>query len=769
MGSLPFEAQSSMRKEPTQVINQYHIFMKKLALLALTLMFAVSGQSAVHFKVARSTNQMTVKKEVKHEKSRFQKGDIRSMRAQAGMLKAITEQPVGEEVNFVGSGQGLYVSGSYIYKGKFENQGVVMVRSEADPNKVYLKNLLYQSNSQYGEFWVEGTISADGTTLTIPMGQSIYYSSSYSADVVLSWGTTTIDEEAGSIVFTPDASVTEATYTIDPATGVMTLNGGQGDVTAGSYAAYCGTGLGTIWTDDNSFSGYLEWAHVLTPGQVEIPTVITEQPAGVLTTYFRSGGCISNTFGPSIGEQGGKFDVVMGEDGKAYIKNPLWFLDSYNSWVEGTYDSQTGIIQVPLGQYLYFSEEYMYGVQLKWAESAVVEGEPDEYGDPTYSFTYSMPEMEYAEFQIVGDSIKLLNSYGDIHADFPDNYVAGGLMGMYSDDESLVALEFNTVGVYANIVPAVPADPKANEWLDQGDEDGYNRFLFTLPTTDVDGNILDPECLSYSIFTDDDQLFTFPAEDYTYDLTEDITEVDYALYSNAVDFNSSFVYMYRTNAEGFDPLFNERIGIQVYYTVDSVRNASNIVYLTPEKPVEKAFYVVGAFSNWTEGTPVKFEEDADGRQLATVNVTGEAEELEFKLVYPDENADPEAQGYIWYGGIDENEVGFFYVAPEMLNYIINIYNSGANFRLPEAGKYTIELIARLRNPGLKWTPVPSDDLAIIINKVESTAIDNINSDNVVSTHYVSITGQVSDRPFNGINLEVQTMSDGSKKIVKMVK
>jgi hypothetical protein len=98
--------------------------------------------------------------------------------------------------------------------------------------------------------------------------------------------------------------------------------------------------------------------------------------------------------------------------------------------------------------------------------------------------------------------------------------------------------------------------------------------------------MIDPSYLSYSIFVDNGngpEIFHFTGDDYTYDLNydEDITEVNYDLYSNAVDFNRGYVYMYRTNAEGFEPLFTENIGIQVYYTVDGVTNASNIAWLYP--------------------------------------------------------------------------------------------------------------------------------------------------------------------------------------------
>ena len=110
------------------------------------------------------------------------------------------------------------------------------------------------------------------------------------------------------------------------------------------------------------------------------------------------------------------------------------------------------------------------------------------------------------------------------------------------------------------------------------------------PLIILDGNMIDPECLSYSIYTDDDQIFTFDPAVYTYDdLTEPITEVPYWLYASGVDFHKGYVYFYRTNAEGFEPMFTRRIGVQAIYTVEEptvegapakapVVNKSNIVY-----------------------------------------------------------------------------------------------------------------------------------------------------------------------------------------------
>ena len=63
----------------------------------------------------------------------------------------------------------------------------------------------------------------------------------------------------------------------------------------------------------------------------------------------------------------------------------------------------------------------------------------------------------------------------------------------------------------------------------------------------------------------------------------DMTEIPYGYSGN--DFYLRRVYFYRTNM-GDNPMFANRIGIQVYYTVDGVRNASDIVYIDVENPYD---------------------------------------------------------------------------------------------------------------------------------------------------------------------------------------
>ncbi len=330
----------------------------------------------------------------------------------------------------------------------------------------------------------------------------------------------------------------------------------------------------------------------------ETPTVITEIPENCeVNTYWRSTGYIaSSMFGVSAGYTDGTFKIAIDpETNEAYIQNPVWWVDSYNSWVKGEYDPETGIITIPTGQYLMWSDAYAYGIILGWGSTyAYTEGDEDGDGEDDYYLGSELDDRATEiQFQIDGDKVYLLNGEGNIDAEFPEWASATGMFVYYSDDLSFVSIEFanneEAIGtVKTPAVAAVPADPTADEWYDCGDESGFSRFYFTLPTTDVDGNILDPEFLSYALWINDGEgnvyQYTFPAEVYTFDLVEDIDEVPYELYTSAVDFNNYYVYMYRTN-ENDNPLFvrdddhDGNIGIQVFYTVDGEKNASNIVWL----------------------------------------------------------------------------------------------------------------------------------------------------------------------------------------------
>ena len=564
--------------------------MKKLSVLFVALAVAASASAAGQFKAhVRNLDKKIVKEQVMTKK------DIQA--AKKTPARVINEQPEGQAYNYTTTGRADYASSGYLYGA--EMSGNTRVVFAEDGTTVYVRNILYNSGSNFGNNWVQGTL--EGNTLTIPMGQSIYWSDQYQADVVLTWGEVVLTEDE-KFAFVADESVTEVTYLLGE-DGSLTMQGGVAPTSDDSSANvyYLGTGLSATWTDDGSWSGFCNFTQVLSNPVVPpaAPTLITEQPEGDLYTYYRAGACIySSIFGLGETEVDGKMNVVFGKtdgalDGKVYIQNPMWWLDGNNTWVEGTYDWMTGLITIPVGQYLSWDEENEYGVQMMWGSTYVYQ-DVDENGEEGYYLGTELDEeAENIYFMIGDDVIELQGSEGDINAEFPENYNATGLYAMYNDDQTWAgALEFGVKGQIVHAVPAIPADPTLPEepWYDCGNEGGYSTFDFKLPTTDVDGNMIDPECLSYSIFTDDDQIFTFDPAVYTYDdLTEPITEVPYWLYASGVDFHKGYVYFYRTNAEGFEPMFTRRIGVQAIYTVDvpetegapkkaPVVNKSNIVY-----------------------------------------------------------------------------------------------------------------------------------------------------------------------------------------------
>lgn len=311
--------------------------------------------------------------------------------------------------------------------------------------------------------------------------------------------------------------------------------------------------------------------------------VITEQPAGTLKNYERMGCCVVNDYeaGFYVAYQEGKVSIVYAEDGKVYMKNPLMAM-AYDTWVEGTLSEDGTTITIPMGQVLYHSEYYDVDVILSWGSTSEAMINWDTY---ELEVNYTPDEtVEAAIFTIDGETIRLEGSQGasELTAEDLAEFAATGLSAIWTDNHAWVqTIEWNTVlNELPPAMPAVPANPEVIEWRDMGNETGYNRLEFFIDPVDVDGNPLDIEQgqLTYSVFTDYDQIFTFTSDYYGYDFNfQDVTEVPYGQYS--YNFSPVSIFFYRTNAEGYERFFNWRIGMQVYYTANGVRNASDIVYL----------------------------------------------------------------------------------------------------------------------------------------------------------------------------------------------
>ena len=312
------------------------------------------------------------------------------------------------------------------------------------------------------------------------------------------------------------------------------------------------------------------------PSKVDI---ITEQPEGTEVNYMRGGEYMAvSLYGYETDSQSGRVKMVYADDGKTvYIQDILCYAEGQGVWVVGELSDDGLTISVPLGQYVAYNEEYDYGVVLDWGYTDVID-----LGDDFYWLDFYYEEGRDAVTYAIdpeNGTITMLDSEGDMNAPYPYNCVATGLAGVWSDDGSVATIEWGSTWTkMGEAVPAVPANPEAVEFFDCGDDSGFTRFDFNINLVDVDGNVLNPDYLTYSIFTDEDQLFTF---DYnTYGLNNgfdtDMTEIPYGY--SGYDFYLRRVYFYRTNT-GDNPMFTWRIGIQLTYTVDGVTNKSDIVYL----------------------------------------------------------------------------------------------------------------------------------------------------------------------------------------------
>jgi len=222
--------------------------MKKYLFLFLGL--AIAASASAGFPVKRDVRQGLKSLESITQRT--------APRHASGMKKApVIDAPEGEVKYYSRTGSCLYVESNYVQPG--DQEGLVELTFASD-NKVWFKNIFYGVGDNYGDSYVYGTLSDDGTKITVPMGQSIYYSSYYEADVVLSWGTSSVVDN--SIIWTPDEEVTEAVYVVEGNT--IKLQGGGPAPSGSDYPNYEGNGLGSVWTDDASFGGYLEWNTVLT-------------------------------------------------------------------------------------------------------------------------------------------------------------------------------------------------------------------------------------------------------------------------------------------------------------------------------------------------------------------------------------------------------------------------------------------------------------------------------------------------------------------------
>ena len=145
--------------------------------------------------------------------------------------------------------------------------------------------------------------------------------------------------------------------------------------------------------------------------------------------------------------------------------------------------------------------------------------------------------------------------------------------------------------------------------------------------------------------------------------------------------------------EGLDPETDYELQVQgVYESKATTEWTPSVFFTTLEEVAEPVYYLVGTFNNWSqEDGMIEFVEDKASAELEAG--------AEFKVITP---AETEGE-WIWYGGEDANQAGFFLITSELLGVNITLCD-GANFRIENAGTYDFELVwDRDGVPALKIT------------------------------------------------------------------
>ena len=159
-----------------------------------------------------------------------------------------------------------------------------------------------------------------------------------------------------------------------------------------------------------------------------------------------------------------------------------------------------------------------------------------------------------------------------------------------------------TVSTTAQSLPK-PANPEIEEWIDYGAwvepdfyfiQGCYISYSFAKAwdgtawqLIDVDGNYLDTDKVSFSIYTDNDQVFTFTPEMFD-QVDEPTTQFPYNARSVSGDVGMTDIHFNDLTNDvaglveigvDIERFFDWRIGIQTNYTDDGQTNSSDIVYM----------------------------------------------------------------------------------------------------------------------------------------------------------------------------------------------
>ena len=170
--------------------------------------------------------------------------------------------------------------------------------------------------------------------------------------------------------------------------------------------------------------------------------------------------------------------------------------------------------------------------------------------------------------------------------------------------------------------------------------------------------------------------------------------------------------------------------VEVQAVAEPLSDWSESAFFTtlPAENLMDEFYVVGTFNGWDqteEGGRVQLVANEEGTEYTGEVTFAENDETkEFKVITPAEDG-----SWIWFGGVDENQVGFFLINEGLLGVDIDLID-GSNFRVEDADTYIVTVKAAA--DGTRAIAAP---LVMTVTKKTPDAIETISTSKVDNNWY----------------------------------
>lgn len=506
------------------------------ALMAATATFAQGNlRNQLNTRQGMSVNQRVSQKEVRADQRQQMMQGQKAVNAKAPRRAGIEEQPEGTVFELFASYSALYYNWFYGWQDASTTAGKMTLVEGTDGN-IYILGLTPNAGLDV-YYWVKAE-KADGDTIVVRQQPSGYYED-FTGGIH--------EYEVARISYSYDAETEEEEIRLADDPDIKLL--------------YKGNGVLETTDEMNSadnlppfFYGSVYWYEA---GEGD------ENPSGYYTNneYYWALTTTVNTEVYNEPSDAATFEqmIIKYKHVDTFYSEPVTvafegndvFFKLYErapGWVKGTIDGDKVVVKNQ--QFMGFDD--YYGLY-EWAHTATVEIAVDDSNpDDVYSY-----DLGTIVDEIVFDydaETKTMSTTGAI-------YIDG------ERDRIYYAVYFNQPTFYFfKEVPAVPADPIIDYFWAYEDYYESAELDFTIPTTDVDGNYITGEKLSFKFYVDNEP-FVFETSEYG-DLEADAEEIPYGTVIDGIGTRYLLIY--------FQPAQN--VGLQTIYRGGGVENRSNIVW-----------------------------------------------------------------------------------------------------------------------------------------------------------------------------------------------